>query len=357
VSVQGSRALTLLAAVGLGIVAASAAADSPTQPRQAYGLNDIPKEFEDTFPNKDYVRRVEMVPMRDGVKLQTIILVPKGAQHAPIVLTRTPYNATARAQVALSASLLSTLPPADADFVGAGYIRVYQDTRGKYGSEGDYVMLRPIHGPLNPTSTDHTTDAWDTVDWLVKNIPESNGRVGMIGSSYEGFTVLMALLDPHPALEAAVPESPVVDGWMGDDWFHYGAFRNLMLGYVHMQTAQHGAGVVTPSETYDKYEEYLRAGSTGDYVRSRGLDKLPYVARMMAHRSRRCGSRACGIRRTCGRTTVGLRCGRPVIRPITGWFSVPGFTARSMARVIRSDPCAGKEIPRGNIVAIWCCLS
>jgi len=120
--------------------------------------------------------------------------------------------------------------------VQAGYIRVYQDVRGKYGSEGDYVVLRPVRGPLNPTSVDHTTDAWDTIDWLVKNTPESNGRVGMIGSSYEGFTTAMALLDPHPALKAAVPESPVVDAWMGDDWFHYGAFRNLMLGYIHMQT-------------------------------------------------------------------------------------------------------------------------
>jgi predicted acyl esterase len=84
----------------------------------------------------------------------------------------------------------------------------------------------------------------------------------MIGSSYEGFTTVMALLDPHPALKAAVPESPMVDGWMGDDWFHYGAFRNLMLGYIHMQTGQRGAGDISPTDAYDKYEEFLRAGST-----------------------------------------------------------------------------------------------
>ena len=81
-----------------------------------------------------------------------------------------------------------------------------QDVRGKYGSEGDYVMTLPLRGPLNPTTDDHSTDAWDTIDWLVKNVPESNGRVGMIGSSYEGFTAVMALLDPHPALKAAVPQ-------------------------------------------------------------------------------------------------------------------------------------------------------
>ena len=112
-------------------------------------------------------------------------------------------------------------------FATDGYIRVFQDVRGKYKSEGDYVMTRPVRGPLNPTSTDHVTDAWDTIDWLVKNVGESDGRVGMLGASYEGFTVVMALLDPHPALKVAAPESPMVDGWMGDDWFHYRAFRQV----------------------------------------------------------------------------------------------------------------------------------
>ena len=130
-------------------------------------------------------------------------------------------------------------------------------------------MTRPVRGPLNSTNTDHTTDAWDTIDWLVKNIPESNGKVGMIGSSYEGFTVVMALLDPHPALKAAVPESPMVDGWMGDDWFHYGAFRQLMLGYIRQadRAARRGRQRFRAT-AYDDYEEFLRAGSTGDYARA-----------------------------------------------------------------------------------------
>src|SRR5262249_46424250 len=94
------------------------------------------------------------------------------------------------------------------------YIRAYQDVRGKYGSEGEYVMTRPLRGPLNTSAVDHSTDAYDTIDWLVKNVPESNGRVGMVGSSYEGFTVVMALVNPHPALKAAVPESPMsTAGW------------------------------------------------------------------------------------------------------------------------------------------------
>jgi putative CocE/NonD family hydrolase len=276
--------LCLVATAGFGICVTSVLADTPPTPStEVVSLNDVPKEFKDKLPNQDYTKRVEMIPMHDGVKLNTIILVPKGAHNAPVILTRTPYNAAERAQRSNNASLLATVQLADEDFVKAGYIRVWQDVRGKYGSEGDYVMTRPVRGPLNPTSVDPSTDTWDTIDWLVKHIPESNGRVGMIGSSYEGFTTVMALLDPHPALKAAVPESPMVDGWMGDDWFHYGAFRNLMLGYIHMQTAQHGAGDITPTDTYDKYEEFLRAGSTGDYVRRWGLDQLPWVPRTMAH--------------------------------------------------------------------------
>jgi uncharacterized protein len=246
-------------------------------------LNDIPSKFVDRFLNQDYTKRIEMIPMRDGVKLHTIILIPKGAKDAAIVLTRTPYDAARRSQRSLSHSLKDTMPLADEEFARQGYIRAWQDARGKYGSEGDYVVARPVRGPLNPTTVDHTTDAWDTIDWLIQNIPESNGKVGMIGSSYEGFTVAMALLDPHPALKAAVPESPLIDGWMGDDWFSYGAFRNGMLGYIHMQTAQRGEGQVIPIDAYDAYEEFLRAGSTGDYVRAHGLEQLPWVARMMAH--------------------------------------------------------------------------
>ena len=119
--------------------------------------------------------------------------------------------------------------------VEGGYIRVVQDVRGKYGSEGDYVMNRPLHGPQNPTPVDHSTDTYDTIDWLVKNIPESNGKVGILGISYDGFLPLMALVNPHPALKVAVPMNPMVDGWMGDDWFHNGAFRQQNMSYIYEQ--------------------------------------------------------------------------------------------------------------------------
>jgi putative CocE/NonD family hydrolase len=198
------------------------------------------------------------------------------------VLTRTPYNAKERASND-NPSILSLLPESDTDFAQAGYIRVYQDIRGKYGSEGPYEMTRPPRGPLNATATDETTDAWDTIDWLVKNLPESNGKVGMFGSSYDGFTVVMALLGPHPALKAAVPESPMVDGWMGDDWYHYGAFRQPNFDYFASQTEQRGSGSPVPRTAYDDYETFLNAGSPSAYATANGLGQLGWWRKMLAH--------------------------------------------------------------------------
>jgi putative CocE/NonD family hydrolase len=232
----------------------------------------------------DFEKRVAMIPMRDGVKLYTVIVVPKGAQGAPILLTRTCYNAAARAVRSKSPRMIEALPLSDEVFVQAGYIRVYQDVRGKYGSEGPYLMTPPpVNSGYNPSGADDTTDAWDTIDWLVKNVPESNGRVGMIGSSYEGFTVVMALLHPHPALKAAAPESPMVDGWMGDDWFHYGAFRQNNIDYVLGQTSRRGEGVSVPHQSRDDYTNYLQAGSANDFAKSEGVDQLPLWHVMVDH--------------------------------------------------------------------------
>ncbi len=245
--------------------------------------SDIPKSFTAPLTGYDYERREVMIPMRDGVKLHTVIVIPKGARNAPILLTRTPYNASKRVARNDSPHMLAALPEGDEVFVRDGYIRVFQDVRGKYGSEGDYVMTRPVRGPLNHSPTDHVTDAYDTIDWLVKNTPESNGRVGMIGSSYEGFTVVMALLGPHPALKVAAPESPMVDGWMGDDWFHYGAFRQPNFDYTAGQTTKAGSGEGVVRAAYDDYETFRRAGSAGDYAREHGIAELPWIRRMMEH--------------------------------------------------------------------------
>jgi putative CocE/NonD family hydrolase len=256
---------------------------APQEPTHSVIENDIPKALTVPAANQDYVKREVMIPMRDGVKLHTVIVAPKGARNAPILLTRTPYNASKRTARNDSPRMIAILPQADEVFVNGGYIRVFQDVRGKYKSEGDYVMTRPIRGPLNRTATDHVTDAYDTIDWLVKNTPESNGRVGMIGSSYEGFTVVMALLDPHPALKVAAPESPMVDGWMGDDWFHYGAFRQTNFDYTSSQTTKKDEGEPVGRDAYDDYEAFRRAGSAGAYARLHGLDQLPWAEKMIEH--------------------------------------------------------------------------
>ncbi|HYG05031.1 MAG TPA: CocE/NonD family hydrolase [Stenotrophomonas sp.] len=241
------------------------------------------KKFVAPTTANDYVKRVVMIPMRDGVKLHTVIVVPKGAQNAPILLTRTPYDADGRTERLNSPHMKDLLPQGDEVFVEGGYIRVFQDIRGKYGSQGDYVMTRPLRGPLNNTKVDHATDAWDTIDWLVKHVPESNGKVGMLGSSYEGFTVVMALTDPHPALKVAAPESPMIDGWMGDDWLNYGAFRQVNFDYFTGQLTERGKGSGIAREGYDDYSNFLRAGSAGDYAKAAGLDQLPWWHKLTEH--------------------------------------------------------------------------
>jgi putative CocE/NonD family hydrolase len=241
------------------------------------------KDFVTPDAANDYLKRVVEIPMRDGVKLHTVIVIPRGATHAPMLLTRTPYNADGRTARMESPHMRNLLAQGDEVFVDAGYIRVIQDVRGKYGSQGDYVMTRPLKGPLNGTDVDHATDAWDTIDWLVKHVQQSNGKVGMLGSSYEGFTVVMALTDPHPALKVASPMSPMVDGWMGDDWFSYGAFRQINFDYFTGQLSKRGKGSRIARQGYDDYSNFLRAGSAGDYAKAAGLEQLPWWHKLTEH--------------------------------------------------------------------------
>ncbi len=250
--------------------------------------SETPQTFTPTNEGFEYARREVMIPMRDGVKLHTVILVPKGAKGAPILLTRTPYEADAQTNRAASAHLGSTLQGYDNAvevIVEGGYIRVVQDVRGKYGSEGDYVMTRPLHGPLNPTPVDHSTDTYDTIDWLVKNIPESNGRVGILGISYDGFLPLMALVNPHPALKVAVPMNPMVDGWMGDDWFHNGAFREQNMPYVYEQEATRDNRAKWWTNHFDDYDLFMEAGSAGELGRRHGLEQVGFWRKILEHPS------------------------------------------------------------------------
>jgi len=250
--------------------------------------SETPSTLRQTTDDFDYERRDVMIPMRDGVRLHTVILVPRGAHRAPILLTRTPYDATALTSHASSTHLgpiLQGYDNATDVIVEGGYIRVVQDVRGKYGSEGDYVMNRPLRGPQNPTPVDHATDTWDTVDWLVHNVPETNGNVGILGISYDGFLPLMALVDPHPALKVSVPMNPMVDGWRGDDWFHNGAFREQMMPYIYGQEATRAGSVEWPTAYFDDYDTYMQAGSAGALAQARGLDQMGFWQKIVAHPS------------------------------------------------------------------------
>jgi uncharacterized protein len=255
--------------------------------------SETPPKFQPKTDSFDYIRRVEMIPMRDGVKLHTVILIPKGAKNAPMLLTRTPYDADHQTANGHSSHLGTTLwgyDNATEVIVEGGYIRVVQDIRGRYSSEGDYVMNRPLHGPLNPTPVDHSTDTYDTIDWLVKNIPESNGKVGILGISYDGFLPLMALVNPHPALKVSVPMNPMVDGWMGDDWFHNGAFREQNMPYIYEQEATRKSGFGGDEERwwtdhFDDYDVYMNAVSAGELGRSHGMEQLGFWNKLIAHPS------------------------------------------------------------------------
>jgi putative CocE/NonD family hydrolase len=247
--------------------------------------SEMPATFTPVRASFDYDRREMNIPMRDGVKLHTVILVPKGAKNAGILITRTPYDADGMTKPVSPhlAPVLQGYDNATDVIVEGGYIRVIQDVRGKHGSEGDYVMNRPLRGPLNPTNVDHATDTYDTIDWLVKNVPESNGKVGILGISYDGFTPLMALFHPHPALKVSVPMNPMVDGWMGDDWFHNGAFRQLGAQYIYEQEANRKNDEKWWNDHFDDYDTFMSFVSAGELGRSRGMDVLGFWKKLTEH--------------------------------------------------------------------------
>ncbi len=269
--------LLLLAAVWPG----AQAGEEPIFPSRG----DRPASYAEPAAQTDFTRSDVSIRMRDGVALHTVILIPKGASSEPIVLVRTPYGVDKSVATSTADTLEAAVPQNVDAFARAGYILVYQDIRGQHESEGEYVLTRPPRGPLNPTNVDEVTDAWDSIDWLIKHVPQSNRRVGMIGSSYAGHTVAMALLDPHPALKVAAPESPMIDDWIGDDWFHYGAFRQYVFDYLIEQESPKGSNVQLIRHDADDYTMFLEAGSAGDFAKAHGFDSFGAWRRMAEHPS------------------------------------------------------------------------
>jgi len=267
------------------LLAATALAGAVLAASPAY--DERPVKIDPAREGWDYEKRLVDIPMRDGIKLHTVILIPKGAKDAPLLMTRTPYGADALTANVQSGHMVAAMDGYDnaADIIVAGgYIRVMQDVRGKYGSGGTYVMNRPLAGGgLNPTKIDDATDCYDTIDWLVKHVPESNGKVGILGISYDGFEPLMALVNPHQALKVSVPMNPMVDGWRGDDWFHNGAFRQASIDYIWEQDATKDNSDKFWWSSADLYDEFLRAGSAGELGRIHKMDQVGFWKKITEH--------------------------------------------------------------------------
>ncbi|MFA6165060.1 MAG: CocE/NonD family hydrolase [Gemmatimonadaceae bacterium] len=224
----------------------------------------------------EYTFRQAMISTRDGVKLYTAIFAPKDQREPlPFMFIRTPYGAPdAQFQVARGYPELSV----------ERYIFVFQDIRGRYQSEGQFVMQRPpriVDGP--GPRIDESTDAWDTIDWLLKNVPNHNGKVGMFGVSYPGWLAAMAMLDPHPALAAVSPQASPADMWIGDDFHHNGAFR-LSYGFEYaamMETSKESEQFAF--DTYDTFDWYLKLGSLANVNTKYLKGKIPTWNDYVAH--------------------------------------------------------------------------
>lgn len=193
-----------------------------------------------------------MIAARDGVKLHTKCFVPKGAADPlPFIFTRTPYGITGAA---------SSFNGRFKELADDGYIFVFQNIRGRFRSEGSFVMQRPARNPKEPGAMDEGTDTYDTIEWLLKNVHPNNGGVGMLGVSYDGWTTAMATIEPHPALKAVSPQASPADMWMGDDFHHNGAFR-LSYGFEYaamMETSKESSNFAF--DRYDTYQWYLALG-------------------------------------------------------------------------------------------------
>ena len=221
----------------------------------------------------DYQRSEVMIPMRDGIKLHTVILKPADiTAPLPFLIQRTPYGVDGTSKV----SFFDGRPELARD----GYIYVAQDIRGRFKSEGEFIMSRPEEHQKDAKAVDESTDAYDTVDWLLKNIPGNNGKAGFVGTSYPGFLAMEAGIDPNPAVKAISPQAPMIDVWMGDDFFHNGAFRqtygyDYVLGLESSKTETDVSyGKTRDGKAVDGFDYFLQRGCFAEDVRKSGTKKV-----------------------------------------------------------------------------------
>ncbi|HUX27873.1 MAG TPA: CocE/NonD family hydrolase [Terracidiphilus sp.] len=232
----------------------------------------------------DYQRSEVMIPMRDGVKLHAVILKPADiTTPLPFLLMRTPYGVDGTTRASFSAQR--------PELARDGYIYVAEDIRGRYKSEGQFIMMRPLADHRDPKAIDESTDTYDTVAWLLKNVPGNNGRVGVVGTSYPGFLAMMAGIDPHPAVKAISPQAPMIDVWMGDDFFHNGAFRQSYgYDYVRMmesskESTEVSYGKDKDGKPRDGFDYFLERGSFAEEVKKSGAKTLPTWKLFLEHPS------------------------------------------------------------------------
>jgi putative CocE/NonD family hydrolase len=230
----------------------------------------------------DYERSEVMIPMRDGVKLHAIILKPADiTEPLPFLIQRTPYGVDGSNR----ASFFGGRP----ELARAGYIYVAEDIRGRFKSEGEFVMSRPLADHHDPKAFDESTDSYDTVVWLLKNVTGNNGRAGFVGTSYPGFLAIMAGIDPHPAVKAISPQAPMIDVWMGDDFFHNGAFRQTYsYDYAYgmessKETSEVSYGKDKDGKPRDGFDYFLERGSFAEDVKKSGSKVLPTWKLLLDH--------------------------------------------------------------------------
>jgi len=275
-----------------------------------------PKTGKDLY-RATYTKYEYRIAMRDGKKLFTAVYVPKDSSRPyPILLMRTPYGLRPYGPDHYP----EALGPSD-DFVNAGYIFALQDVRGRYMSEGEFVNVRP-HKPSKrgPEDVDESTDTWDTIEWLVKNVPGSNGKAGLWGISYPGFYATMGIVDAHPALVAASPQAPVADWFIGDDFHHNGAFY---LPHAFRWLWQNGRVFPEPAEKIavepfdhkspDGYDFYLRLGTIAALEEKLLAGQVPFWLDIMKHGTYDQFWQERDVRRHLQKV-------RPAVLTVGGWF-------------------------------------
>lgn len=247
-------------------------------------------KLDSAFIRDNYIKREVMIPMRDGIQLFTSIYTPKDqSKKYPIMMRRTPYSCSPYGVEAYAFSFQNM------NLARSGYIFVFQDVRGRYMSEGEFVDVRPHipatdQSPKGKKQTDEASDTYDTVDWLLKNATNNNGRVGVMGISYPGFYATMSILAGHPAIKAVSPQAPVTDWFIGDDFHHNGAFMMMDgfsfysgFGKVRPKPTTEGQPGFNQWKTPDNYDFYLRVGALRNFAAKYDMGKIPFWNDLMAH--------------------------------------------------------------------------